>query len=299
VIDREELEPDLDHRLGLARLGLAPSTEVRRRVWDALGGRPGSEPIAPPARLQRALVGPARGVPTLVTMALMGLSFVAGYWLRAQSAPTPLAVEVQSAASSTELGQHVGPANANTGGASAAGGASGSSADAEPDPVDDASAATPAREPATISSTGVSPTGVNPTGVSPVATRPESAAARAARAGSTVIQPRPHTEPSADPDELALLQRTERALRNGDPSLAVSFLDELDERFPNTLLGEERTAARILAECARSEVLARARALRFIGDRADSVYSDRIRRACHLEVATPGGSSEEPEHRGH
>jgi hypothetical protein len=92
---------------------------------------------------------------------------------------------------------------------------------------------------------------------------------------------------SADPqlEELALLQRAERAIRADRPQLALSFLDELEKRYPKSALIEERTAARVLADCASSEPAARQRAESFLSARQASVYSDRVRRWCGLGAA--------------
>lgn len=110
--------------------------------------------------------------------------------------------------------------------------------------------------------------------------------------------------PSSNPlgEEVLLLQRVERAIRAGDAELALSFLAELDRRFPVSPLREERAAARVLADCARASVSTdpnawrepRAVAERFLASRAGSVYSDRIRGLCGLEGAggTRGESSD-------
>jgi hypothetical protein len=88
-------------------------------------------------------------------------------------------------------------------------------------------------------------------------------------------------------EELALLERAERAIRSDQAALALSFLDELDQRFPKSSLLEERTAARVLADCALGEPLARARAERYLRDRQASVYADRVRRLCKLDPLPP------------
>ncbi|HVZ33809.1 MAG TPA: hypothetical protein VG963_15360, partial [Polyangiaceae bacterium] len=83
--------------------------------------------------------------------------------------------------------------------------------------------------------------------------------------------------------ELVLLQRAERAIRSGEPDLALSFLDDLDRRHPDTRLVEERTAARLMARCARHEPGAAEQAELFLRDRHKSVYSDRLSALCQIE----------------
>jgi hypothetical protein len=92
-------------------------------------------------------------------------------------------------------------------------------------------------------------------------------------------------------DELALLRRVERALRNNDPALARALLGELDERFPDSRLGEERSAARRIADCRSGEPGASESARAFLREHGASVYRKRIVLACALDAekgpATP------------
>jgi hypothetical protein len=110
------------------------------------------------------------------------------------------------------------------------------------------------------------------------------------------VPPRAHAarrraESSPINDELALLRRVERALRNNDPALARALLGELDERFPDSRLGEERSAARRIADCRSGEPGAGESARAFLREHGASVYRKRIVLACALDAendpATP------------
>lgn len=56
--------------------------------------------------------------------------------------------------------------------------------------------------------------------------------------------------PRIEPDEMAGLLAAQRALREGNPALALSRLDEHAARFRHSQFDEERSAARLLALCA-------------------------------------------------
>jgi outer membrane protein assembly factor BamD (BamD/ComL family) len=82
---------------------------------------------------------------------------------------------------------------------------------------------------------------------------------------------------------MALLQRVERALRNEDPALVSSLLNELDTQHPRGVLSEERQAARVMAHCQAKEPSARLAAERFLRAMPNSVYTDRVRSLCDLK----------------
>ncbi|HEU4583598.1 MAG TPA: hypothetical protein VFS67_35310 [Polyangiaceae bacterium] len=133
-----------------------------------------------------------------------------------------------------------------------------------------------------------------PTATRPALPEPEPRPAPARpRATHNDAKPRARINEDAFGDELTLLQRAERALRAGTPELALSFLDELEQRYPKTRFVEERTAARLMARCASGEADARANAELFLRDRRTSVYSDRVRELCGLasEVPADGNGS--------
>jgi hypothetical protein len=101
---------------------------------------------------------------------------------------------------------------------------------------------------------------------------------------------------SGSGEELALLQRAERAIRSGDGALAHSFIRDLEVRFPKTIWREERDAVRVLAACTLDEPGAEERARAFLERRTSSMYHDRITTLCELddrlplETSAPDGS---------
>lgn len=111
------------------------------------------------------------------------------------------------------------------------------------------------------------------------ATEPRRSPPPRARATRKAVAPHPLN------DELALLRRVERALRNADPALALALLGELDERFPETRLVEERQAAKLMANCRMGGADAVARAHAFLHDSPSSVYRQRVQLACGLDAA--------------
>jgi hypothetical protein len=90
-------------------------------------------------------------------------------------------------------------------------------------------------------------------------------------------------------EEVALLERVERAIRAGEPNLALALLAQLDQEIAVAALPEERAAARVLALCVRAGARAhgsleateaKASAERFLAASPASVYADRIRSSC-------------------
>ena len=77
------------------------------------------------------------------------------------------------------------------------------------------------------------------------------------------------------------LRRAQRAVRRGEGALALGLLEQLDERFPPELLGEERRATRVLGLCGTGEdERARALARELLAQSPRSIYAERLRSSC-------------------
>lgn len=258
----------IERRLMLARTATwAPeAAKARVRAHLASGGA-----LAAASALRSG------GVTKLTTALLVGASFIAGYWLgfRRSAEPREPAAAVGDRASPSERAP-----------LAASGARETAEARQSPSPADigatEGAAIGAGGEPAPLTSTqAMSPSRPTP----PAPPRPRATAGHPARATPGRVQLSRAPAASNDPvaEELTLLSRAERAIRAGEPMLALSFLDELDARFPSSMLLEERLAARLLAECALSNPGSRRRAELFLSDRAASVYTDRVRRSCGLE----------------
>jgi hypothetical protein len=98
--------------------------------------------------------------------------------------------------------------------------------------------------------------------------------------------------PSSLAIELRTLRNTERALRDGNAGLALTFLDELDREVPHGQLTEEREAASVLARCARGDrPFGVDLAAEFAEHYPASVYRTRIERTCAGTDSSPSGDS--------
>jgi hypothetical protein len=127
----------------------------------------------------------------------------------------------------------------------------------------------------------VTPAPAAPSAAAPPAPAP-SAAIKAGQAGA----PRPRAAPSSRHDsaaELALLERIDRALRSSDAALARALLGELEARHPKTRFAEERSAARIMADCLAGDRGTPQAASRFLAAHPASVYASRLRALCQLD----------------
>lgn len=80
--------------------------------------------------------------------------------------------------------------------------------------------------------------------------------------------------------ELQGVRRMELALREGQPALALSILDQLDRDVPEGRMREERRAGFVMARCAVG-LGSRAALLReFESQHPESMYLERVRRHC-------------------
>jgi hypothetical protein len=94
--------------------------------------------------------------------------------------------------------------------------------------------------------------------------------------------------------EVAALRNAERALRDGNPGLALAFLQELDRQVPNGQLAEERDAASTLARCARGDhPFGVNLGAEFTERHPGSVYAARVEQACP-ETDSPASGDSSP-----
>lgn len=280
MAERDELEP----RLAQARQVMVAPAALKARVLaqllpsssaagDAAAVPPGMRSAVLPKKVlgERWLVSArswlARGLPLRAVALLVALGFGAGFWLGRQPAGSGREVPV------TATGVTAAPVAA---------------------PGDSAPLGNRPHLKAEQSSTAqANPAQSNPpqTVVTRLMPRPERTSAVSGRAKRKGAGPSLRASDAALSGEIALLARVERAIRSGEPRLALALLDELDRDYPVAVLSHERAAAQVLARCSlpaarehgtSEEQAARRRAERFLGEHVASVYSDRIRAACVL-----------------
>jgi hypothetical protein len=92
--------------------------------------------------------------------------------------------------------------------------------------------------------------------------------------------------------EVRALRNAERALRDGNPGLALAFLQELDRQVPNGQLAEERDATATTARCARGDRPFGVNMVdEFVQRHPASVYRARVEQACGATDSPATGDS--------
>jgi hypothetical protein len=88
-------------------------------------------------------------------------------------------------------------------------------------------------------------------------------------------------------DELGIIERAQRALREGDAARALELLERHRRSHPDGALAQERELLRAQALCDTGRLgEARALAAEFVAARPESAYAGKMRRVC---VQRPGG----------
>jgi hypothetical protein len=248
----------LERQLELTRAAYTPPPELHDRVLEKfLLGR---APAMPGATLAErgAASGPswaalrARGLKTLVGMGLVSLGFAAGWQANAaRDLPPPLPHALHDVA--PEALVLLAP---ETDGAIGA-------------PLASEAAARPALGSASRAVDG--------------STAP---ATRAARAVSPRKAPPPPGDGAAG-EELALLQRAERAVRADNAALGLALIAELEAKYPRSKLLEERRAIELMAQCGAGATDGAVRAERFLREQPRSIYAARIEKLCSASVTPP------------
>jgi hypothetical protein len=276
-----------DRALQLAQLELSPSAADKARGRAALElPQPPPLPVATYPSAWAAL-GASGKVGVLVSAVLLGVGFGAGYWLgRAEPRVAAPSDEQPPALASSA------PSGSTSGGAT-----DGMGRPMQPLPRAEAEldAGRPApsdddRRAKVSSATGVGA----PLGPLPRSARP---APKAPGPQQMADAPREEgTRASRNSEELDLMRRIERSLRNDQPALALALLAEVEARFPRSALEEERLAASVMAHCGLQDPGHERRAESFLQSRPRSVYRTRVMAACGTPgvSAPPDGSENRP-----
>jgi hypothetical protein len=113
------------------------------------------------------------------------------------------------------------------------------------------------------------------------ASEPRHSAARVPHgsgAGASAVSASPGASLGA---EVRALRAVERALRDGEPGLALALLRELDRAVPDGSLVEEREATAAIARCALGQAPFGVDLGRDFAERhPDSVYLSRVQQGC-------------------
>jgi hypothetical protein len=296
---------DVQVTLELARVAREPSLADKQRVFEALQVRLGDlpslpaagesttgvrlvvpklEPVSIAARFARSLMS-SKAAMHVVWVGVATGGF--GFWLGAHSAPSAEPTPLQPAARVVPaiIGEPASKPEAN-------------GLSVEPLPAMTLPAATLPIEPspappvraepspdATPSAADVKPAPVAPTRPALVPSVAPAPRAQEPRRTARSATP-PAVNPAVNPgvrflEAVRLLSRAQRAIDGGEAAVALVLLEELDERIPRELLGEERDAARAVALCKTGQLdRARAVALELTARSPSSIYAARIERSC-------------------
>jgi hypothetical protein len=276
-VNEDDLSPDVagarvDRALRLAQLELSPSAADKARGRAALElPEPPPLPIATPPGAWAALRASGKAG-ALVSAVLLGVGFGAGYWLgRAE----PRAAEPSSDGP---------PALASSAPSAPSGNTSGGAQDGTLRPtarLQRAEAELDAGGP------GLSDDGWRAVSSAAGSGAPLGPLPRRARQAPKAPDPPPPadappagTRASRNTEELDLMRRIERSLRNDQPALALALIAEVEARFPHSALEEERLAASVMAHCGLHDPGHERRAESFLESRPRSVYRTRVMAAC-------------------
>jgi hypothetical protein len=280
---------DMDRRLRLAREVFSPSPDHRERVHAGLvarGLRPISTTPATPAtgvtsskgsKLVGGWASASKAAGLGKATLLLGAGFALGYWFAQARGPELAAAPIAQVAVTSPPA----PADAVLPG----------------DPPSGMTLPEPASTPHDARTT------------KPTRSSTDNAEGRSSGASFRLQHPLPRAAPrpaqmreatlapanssDAFADEVALLQRAERAIRSGNGMLARSFIADLEARFPKTALHQERAAILVLAACALDEPDARRAAIAYSKSHPGSVYLDRIQALCQLDTSSSAGGAPE------
>jgi len=241
-----DIEREEQLLLSRARAGLAPASDATarmRRAIDSAVAAAGSvaEPARPDASNGLAAHAGSRAARLLVAVTIAGAAGTAGYL----------------------SGYRAGGRDAHVA----------SNVSASAPAASDAVAAVPVEQSPLRSGAPVAG-GARPVAEA-IGARPRSGAQRVARAA-----PEPAAAESLA-KEVAALRGIERALRDGQPGLALALLQELDRAVPDGKLVEEREATAAIARCALGRVpLGVDLVDDFAEHHPDSVYLKRVEQSC-------------------
>lgn len=264
----------LERQLELARAAYTPRSDLRERVLDKVLDAPAisDDPLASADGAHESSTGWGRrrlfasGPRALAALGLVALGFAAGWQARsARDEPPPLPPTPRLIARNDVAQEPIvlleapPPTNRTDGGIKAP-------------PANEVRAqSTPSRR--------VARAGDHRAARRPRPSMPEPLTPRSP-------QPTEQLDGSSAREELALLQRAERAVRAGNAALGLALIAELDVGYPRSKLLEERRAVELMAHCRDGATDRHARAERFLLEQSRSIYADRIKDLCGLSGTT-------------